>query len=151
MTGTPAGDRSRSVEAAGDAIIAEMAGLDDLMAKYEYLVGLGRELRVPDAAIRRDEHSVAGCQSRVWIRTELRDGRLHIVADSDAMITRGIIALILRLLDARTPAEILAADLRVFDAAGLQTHLSPARANGLAAMVRRIRQEAEKAASPGEP
>ncbi|MDT8436122.1 MAG: SufE family protein [Gemmatimonadota bacterium] len=143
MTG--AQTEGRSIEAAQDGIVAELGGIDDLMEKYEHLIRLGRELRVPGPDIRRDEHSVAGCQSRVWIRTELRDGRLHIAADSDATITRGIIALLLRVFDGRTPDEILATELRVFEATGLQAQLSPARANGLVAMVRRIRQEAAAA------
>ncbi len=120
-----------------------MGGLEDAMARYEYLVRLGRALAVPDEGIRTDEHALAGCQSRVWIRGELRDGRLHLAADSDAMITRGIIALLLRVLDDRPPRDILEAELYFLDRTGLRTHLSPSRANGLAAMLKRIRSYAE--------
>ena len=131
-----------SMDAVQEEIIAEMAGLDDPLDKYEYLVALGREMETPAPAIRREAHAVPGCQSRVWIRTELRDGRLRIQADSEAMITRGIIALLLRVLDDRAPARIRDADLFFLDETGLRAHLSPSRANGLANMVREIRRHA---------
>lgn len=127
-------------------IIAEMSGLEDPLDKYEYLVGLGRALDVPDGGIRQKAYVVPGCQSRVWIKAELRDGRLRLQADSEAVITRGIISLLVRVLDGRTPAEILQTDLVFLDATGLRAHLSPSRANGLASMVRRIREYAEQAA-----
>lgn len=131
-----------------DEIVAEMAHLEDTLEKYEYLVGLGRALEVPDDSIRQESNVVHGCESRVWIDVRLQDGRLHMVADTDAMITRGIIALLLRVFDCRTPAEILEGDLFFLDRTGLGSHLSPARANGLASMVRHIRSLAEAAAAP---
>jgi cysteine desulfuration protein SufE len=146
VTEAGGGGRPRSIEAVQDAIIAEMGGLEDSLSRYEYLVGAGRSLVVPDVGIRTDEHAVAGCQSRVWIRAELRDGRLHLAADSDAMITRGIVALLLRVLDGQPPREVRDADLYFLDRTGLRTHLSPARANGLAAMLQRIRSYAAAAA-----
>lgn len=130
-------------------IIAEMSGLEAPLDKYEYLVGLGRELDVRDGAIRQEANVVPGCQSRVWIKAELEDGRLRLQADSEAVITRGIISLLIRVLDGRTPAEILTTDLVFLDETGLRTHLSPSRANGLASMVRRIREHAEEAAGSG--
>jgi len=133
----------RSIAEVQDDIVAEMSACANRLAKYEYLVGLGRSLEVAEDGLRTDEHALAGCQSSVWIRTELRDGRLRIDADSDTMITRGIIALLLRVLDDRPPAEIAGADLRFLEATGLSMHLSPARANGLVAMVRHIREAAE--------
>jgi cysteine desulfuration protein SufE len=126
-----------------EEIVAEMSGLKDGMDRYEYLVRLGRALDAPGDGLRTDEHAVAGCQSRVWIRTELRDGRLRIEADAEALITRGIVALLLRVLDGRRPDEILRTDLPFLDRTGLRRHLSPTRAEGLGAVVRRIRQEAE--------
>jgi cysteine desulfuration protein SufE len=138
-----------SMAAVQEAIVAEMAGLDDPLRKYEYLVSMGRALDDPGDSIRQQAHAVPGCQSQVWIRAELQDGRLRLQADSDAMITRGIIALLLRVLDGRTPAEILDADLFFLDRTGLQAHLSPSRANGLASMVREIRNRAEAAAGKG--
>lgn len=149
VTGTGRRVGSRSMDAIQDEIVAEMAGLQDTMARYEYLVRLGRGLTVPDAGIRAEENALAGCQSRVWMRGELRDGHLRLAADSDAMITRGIIALLLRVLDGSTPREIVEADLYFLDRTGLRTHLSPSRANGLAAMVQRIRSLAEASAGEG--
>jgi cysteine desulfuration protein SufE len=130
---------ARSMSAAQDEIVAEMSDLEDWLAKYEYLVARGRELNVEDEEIRTEEHAISGCQSSVWIRAELRGGRVHLCADSDAMITRGIIALLLRVLDGRPPREVACAELYFLDRTGLRTHLSPARANGLAALVQRIR------------
>ena len=132
------------VEETESEIISEFARSADLTAKYEHLVRLGRDLPASEG-IRADANRVAGCQSRVWVRTELRRGRLRIEADSDAMIVRGLIALLLRLFDDRSPEEILAAGLRAFDETGLRAHLSPARSNGLAAIVRRIREDAASA------
>lgn len=134
-----------ALTAVQEEIVAEMSGLEGPLAKYEYLVRLGRGLAVPSGWIRREEHAIPGCQSHTWIHAELQAGQLHILADSDAMITRGIIALLLRVLDGRTPTEILQADLFFLDDTGLRTHLSPARGNGLAEMVRRIRGYAEEA------
>jgi cysteine desulfuration protein SufE len=139
-----------SMASVQEAIVAELAGLEDTLKKYAYLVELGRALPAPEEPIRQDAHEVPGCQSRVWIRAELRGGRMRIAADGDAMITRGIIALLLRVLDGRTPAEILDGDLFFLDRTGLTTHLSPARGNGLAAMVRRIRSCTEAAIGGGE-
>lgn len=138
------GDR-RSMAAVQEDIVGEMAGLDDMMAKYGYLVARGRALGDGDTTLRQDDHAVPGCQSRVWIRTRLREGRLLIEADSDAMITRGIISLLLRVLNGRTPSEILGADLFFLERTDLASHLSPARANGLAAIVRQVRRHAEEA------
>lgn len=130
-----------------DEIVAEMAQLREPLQKYEYLIGLGRALEPPRESIRQDEYAVPGCQSRVWIRAELDQGRLRIAADGEAMITRGIIALLLRVLDGRTPTEILEEELFFLDRTGLGAHLSPARSNGLGAMVRQIRQHAEEASA----
>jgi cysteine desulfuration protein SufE len=117
-----------------------MAGLRDGLAKYEYLVALGKELEVGGERVRRDEHLLTGCQARVWLSAEITHGIMRISADSDALINRGIVALLLRVLNGRPPGEILDSDLFFLDRTGLATHLSPARSNGLAAMVRRIRE-----------
>lgn len=137
--GPPPTGPGGSLDEAQDEIIEEMCGLDDTMARYEYLVGQARALVSPDG-VRLEEHLVPGCQSRVWIRADVDDGRLCLSADSDAMITRGIIALLLRVLNGRPPAEVAHADLYFLDDTGLATHLSPSRANGLAAVVERIRE-----------
>lgn len=146
MKDSPQVAPSHPIEAVQDAIIAEMSGLEDSLATYEYLVRVGRGLTVDDDGLRSDEHSVSGCQSRVWVRTELDDGHMRVFADSDAMITRGIIALLLRVLDRRPPADIVGADLYFLRETGLSEHLSPARANGLQAIVARIQRFAEASA-----
>jgi len=110
-------------------------------------VNLGRALKEPEESIRQDAHAVPGCQARAWIRAEVSGGRLRIRADSEAMITRGIIVLLLRVLDGRTPAEILEGELYFLDRTGLAAQLSPVRANGLASMVREIRRQAAEAAA----
>lgn len=145
MTQATARSDRPSMAAAQEEIIEEMAGLDDPLDRYAYLVDLGKAMEVRDDAIRQEVFSVPGCQSQVWIRTELRGGRLRIHADAEAMITRGIVALLLRVLDDRPPAEIADADLFFLRRTGLETHLSPSRANGLATMVRQIRTYAEEA------
>lgn len=141
-----AADVRPSLDAVQERIVAEMAGLEDPLDKYEYLIELGRDMEVTGDSIRTEANAVPGCQSRVWIETELRDGRLRIRADGEAVITRGLIALLIRVLDGRTPAEIRDADLFFLERTGLQAHLSPSRANGLANMVRQIRRQAEEAA-----
>jgi cysteine desulfuration protein SufE len=128
-----------SLDAVQDEIIEEMSGLADRLDQYEYLIAQGRALRVPEEGVRTDENAIPGCQASVWIRAELQDGRLHLFADSDALINKGIIALLLRVLDGRPPAEVADADLYFLDRTGLRTHLSPARANGLGTLVQQIR------------
>ncbi len=122
-----------------DEILGEMAGLTEPLAKYEYLVAQARALPTPDPSIRSAANAISGCQVSVWVKAELQAGRLRLAGDSDALINKGILALLLRVLDGRTPAEIVGADLYFLDRSGLRTHLSPARANGLAAVVERIR------------
>ena len=139
-------DPARPIDEVQAEIIDEMSGLEDSLARYEYLIAQGDALPAADGDLRSEKHAVPGCQVSVWIRAELQGGRLHLSGDSDARINRGMVALLLRVLDGRTPAEIAAADLFFLDRTGLRTHLSPARANGLAAMVRRIRRCAEECA-----
>ncbi len=130
---------SPSLHEVQDEILGEMAGLTEPLAKYEYLVAQARALPAADPAIRTDRNAISGCQVSVWLKAELQAGRLRLSGDSDALINKGILALLLRVLDGRTPAEIVGADLYFLDRSGLRTHLSPARANGLAAVVERIR------------
>ncbi len=129
----------RPLDRVQDDIVAEMAGLADPIAQYEYLVAQARALPPPPDGLRAEAHAVPGCQTTVWIHAVYQDGRMHLAADSDAVLTRGLIALLLRVLDGRAPAEVLNAKLWFLDRTGLRTHLSPARANGLAAMIERIR------------
>ena len=127
-------------------IMREMAGLADSLERYAYLIAQGDALPPADAELRSARHAIPGCQVSVWIRAELKEGRLHLSGDSDARINRGIVALLLRVLDGRPPSEIAAADLWFLDRTGLRAQLSPTRANGLAAMVQRIRVAARACA-----
>jgi cysteine desulfuration protein SufE len=114
-----------------ERIIAELNGRQDWFDKYDYLIGLGKDLPASTAELKTDQYALKGCQSSVWLRAEVRQGRLHFTADSDSLITRGMIALLLAVLEDATPAEAAGADLYFIDRTGLDQNLSPARANGL--------------------
>ena len=129
-----------------DEIIKEFEGLE-WFDKYELLISSAREVETMAEEFRNEENSISGCQSKVWIRSYTKDGRLHFEYDSDAMITKGIISLVLRVLNNRYPQEILDIDLYFLDDIGLKSNLSPARADGLASIIRRIREIAEEEAS----
>lgn len=122
-----------------EEIIEEFAVFDDWLDKYDYLIGLSETLPAIDPAHRTDAWLIRGCQSRVWVDARLEEGRIRYSADSDAIITKGIIALLIRVLDGRTPEEVLATDLYFIDRIGLKENLSPTRSNGLAAMVKQMR------------
>jgi cysteine desulfuration protein SufE len=124
-------------------IIADFALFDDWMDKYNYLIELGNALPPIDPAHRTDRYAISGCQSRVWLSASLDErGRVWFAADSDAIITKGIISLLIKVLNGRTPREILDTDLYFIDRVGLRENLSPTRANGLAAMVKQMRMYA---------
>jgi len=120
-------------------IIAEFADIDDWMDRYGYIIDLGNALPPIDEKYRTTNHLIEGCQSRVWLNAELRDGKVVYTADSDAIIVKGIISLLIDVLSEHTPDEILNADLRFIDEIGLSSHLSPTRSNGLLAMVKQMR------------
>lgn len=122
-----------------DEIIEEFAVFDDWLDKYDYLIGLSESLPAIAPEHRTEQYLIEGCQSRVWIDARLQDGKLFFSADSDAIITKGIISLLIRVLNGRTPREILDTELYFIDAIGLSANLSPTRANGLAAMVKQMR------------
>jgi cysteine desulfuration protein SufE len=123
-----------------EQIIADFALFDDWMDKYNYLIELGNSLPPIDPTHRVERYAISGCQSRVWLASTLsEDGRMHFEADSDAIITKGIVSLLVKVLDGRTPREILDADLYFIDRIGLRENLSPTRANGLAAMVKQMK------------
>ena len=117
---------------------------DEWLDKYEYLIGLGKELETYPEEERTEEHLIKGCQSRVWLCSEKRDGRLFFKADSDAIITKGIISLLISVFSGRTPAEIVADDFSFIEQIGLKENLSPTRANGLVSMIETIRKTAEE-------
>ncbi|KXS42035.1 MAG: Fe-S metabolism associated SufE [Methanolobus sp. T82-4] len=126
-----------------DKIIAQFDGLEWL-DKYGLLISYAKELEPMDKEFRTEENSISGCQSKVWIRTYRENGRLIINLDSEAMITKGIISLLLKVVNNRPPQEILDLDLYFIDEIGLKSNLSPARADGLASIIRRIREVAER-------
>ena len=120
-------------------IIDEFAVFDEWLDKYAYIIDLGRECPVIDEADKTESNLIKGCQSRVWLSCRHEEGRLYFRADSDAVITKGIITLLIRVLDGQRPADILAADLGFLDQIGLKEHLSPTRSNGLTAMVKQMK------------
>lgn len=123
-----------------DEIIDEFSVFDDWLDKYDYLISLGGQLPPIAPEHRTERYQINGCQSRVWIDATLDDqGRMRFTADSDAIITKGIIALLIRILSGRTPQEIAGADLYFIDRIGLRENLSPTRANGLLAMIKQMK------------
>ncbi len=120
-------------------IIDEFSSFDEWLDKYNYLIELSSELPEIDSAHRTDKYVIKGCQSRVWVDAKLEDGKVYFSADSDAIITKGIIALLIRVLSGRTPEEIVNMDLYFIDEIGLSDNLSPTRANGLVSMIRQMR------------
>ena len=122
-----------------DEVIEEFAVFDDWMDKYQMLIDLGNELDALDNKYKTEQNLIDGCQSRVWLQCDYEDGVLVFKADSDALIVKGIIALLIQVLSGHKAKEILDADLYFIDRIGLREHLSPTRSNGLLAMVKRIK------------
>ena len=131
-----------TINEAQDEVIEEFSDLTDWMDKYQLLIDLGNELEPLDAKYKTDDNLIDGCQSRVWLQADMKDGLLCFTAESDALIVKGIIALLIRVLSGHTPDEIASADLYFIDRIGLKDHLSPTRSNGLLAMVKQIRMYA---------
>lgn len=125
-----------------DEIIEEFTALDDWMDRYQMLIDLGEEQAPLVDADKTEQNLIDGCQSRVWILCEEKDGKLHFRADSDALIVKGLVALVLQVVNDHRPDEIYAADLYFIERIGLRDHLSPTRSNGLLAMVKQIRMYA---------
>ena len=121
------------------ALIEEFELFDDWMDKYNYIIELGKELPMIDEQYKTPEFLIDGCQSQVWLHADYRDGKVFFTADSDAIITKGIVNLLIRVLSERTPQEIIDNDLHYLDAIGLKEHLSPTRSNGLASMIKQIK------------
>ena len=124
-------------------IIEEFELFDDWMDKYNYIIELGKSLPLIDPQYKDDAHLIPGCQSQVWLHAEMNDGKLIFRADSDAIITKGIINLLIRVLSGHTPQEILDCDLAYIDKIGIKEHLSPTRSNGLVSMIQQIRGYAQ--------
>lgn len=128
-----------STKAIQEEIIQEFAFFSDWMEKYEYIIDLGKSLPLIDEQYKDEQHLIKGCQSQVWLNAELQDGKVRFTADSDAVITKGIIALLVRVLSEQAPEEVAEADLYFIDKIGLKEHLSPTRSNGLVSMVKQMK------------
>lgn len=131
-----------TINEAQDEVIEEFNDFTDWMDKYQLLIDLGGELNALGEQYKNDDNLIDGCQSRVWIQCDVKDDQLFFTADSDALIVKGIIALLIKVLSGHTAKEILDADLYFIDRIGLKDHLSPTRSNGLLAMVKRIKSYA---------
>jgi len=125
-----------------EQIIEEFEFFDDWMDRYNYLIELSKKLPIIAESGKSTQNLINGCQSRVWLDAELKEGKIYFTADSDAIITKGIIALLIRVLNERTPEEVLNADLYFIDQIGLKQNLSPTRSNGLVSMVKQMRMYA---------
>ena len=133
-----------TLEEAKAAVVEEFSMFDEWLDKYEYLIELGKNLEVFPVELKTDDRLIKGCQSRVWLDAKVDGGRLFFRADSDAIITKGIISLLIQVYDGRTAAEIAGDDFGFVEQIGLRANLSPTRANGLNSMIETIRKEAEK-------
>lgn len=131
-----------TINEAQDEVIEEFSDFTDWMDKYQLLIDLGNEQKPLDDKYKTESNLIDGCQSRVWLQADYEDGKIYFTAESDALIVKGIIALLIRVLSGHTLQEILDTDLYFIDRIGLKDHLSPTRSNGLLAMVKQIRMYA---------
>ncbi|MBO7119412.1 MAG: SufE family protein [Bacteroidaceae bacterium] len=131
-----------SINQIQDEIIAEFSDFEDWMDRYQLLIDMGSEQPPLDEQYKTEQNLIDGCQSRVWLQADLTDGMVHFRAESDALIVKGIVALLVRVLSGHTPQEILDADLYFIDRIGLREHLSPTRSNGLGAMLKQMKMYA---------
>jgi cysteine desulfuration protein SufE len=129
----------KTIEDIQQEITGEFEVFTDWMDKYNYLIELSRDLPLIDPKLKTKENLISGCQSKVWLQADYRDGKLEFTADSDAIITKGIIALLIRVLSGRTPDEVMNTDLWFIDQIGLRQNLSPTRSNGLLSMVKQMK------------
>ena len=120
-------------------VIEEFALFDDWMDKYNYIIELGKTLPLIDDQYKTDQHIITGCQSKVWLHASFQDGKIIFTADSDAIITKGIVNLLIRVLSNHSPQEILDAEMDFIDKIGLREHLSPTRSNGLTSMIKQMK------------
>lgn len=131
-----------------EQLIEELALFQDWTERYEYVIGLGKKLAPMDAAAKDADHLIKGCQSQVWLDAHAEDGTVRYTADSDSLITKGMIALFVRVLDGETPDAVLTADMTFIDRTGLKEHLAPTRANALNLMANQMKRRALEFASP---
>lgn len=131
-----------NIQEKAEELVEEFNMFDDWMDKYNYLIEMGKSLSLIDAKYKTENNLISGCQSRVWLHAEMRDGKVVFSADSDAVITKGIIYLLIRVLSNERPESILDADMSFIDQIGLKEHLSPTRSNGLLSMIKQIKMYA---------
>lgn len=134
----------KTLNEAEKAVVEEFSMYDEWLDKYEYLIELGKSLTDYPEEEKTDDKLIKGCQSRVWLSHKIEDGKIFFNADSDAIITKGIISLLISLYSGRTPQEILSSDFSVVEKIGLKENLSPTRANGLVSMIAKIRETASE-------
>jgi len=132
----------QTIEQSQQEIIDEFEFLTDWMDKYEMIIQMGKELPEIDPKYKVPENLIKGCQSQVWLHADFNEGKLYFTADSDALITKGLVALVVRVLSGHSPKEIIASDLHFVDDIGLKSHLSPTRSNGLLSMLKQIKHYA---------
>jgi len=128
-----------SIQQIQEEIIDEFSMFDDWMQRYEYMIDLGKSLPLIDEAYKTEDAIIKGCQSKVWVQAQMEEGKIHFTADSDAIITKGIIAILIRAFSGQSPQDIINADTSFIDEIGLKEHLSPTRANGLVSMIKKIK------------
>jgi len=133
---------TKSIEETEQEIIEEFEVFDDWIGKYEYLIDLGKSLPLIDEKYKTEDKLIKGCQAQVWLHSELKDGKVVYTADSDAIITKGMVALMIRVLSDHTPDEIINSKLDFVDKIGLTKHLSPTRSNGLLSMIKQMKMDA---------
>ncbi|MGB1874116.1 MAG: SufE family protein [Akkermansiaceae bacterium] len=131
-----------SIESKKQELLEELGFFHDWTERYEYVIGLGKQLEAMPDAGKTEEHLIKGCQSQVWLDAHCDGGVMHYVADSDSLITKGMIALFIRVLNGESPDDILQADLGFIDETGLKEHLAPTRANALSLMATQMKQRA---------
>ena len=125
-----------------EEIIEEFAFFDDWMQRYEHMIAIGKSMPIIEEKNKTEDYLIKGCQSKVWVYPEIKDGKVVFTADSDAFITKGIVAILLRVFSNQTPDDILQADTKFIDEIGLKEHLSPTRANGLVSMIKQLKMYA---------
>jgi cysteine desulfuration protein SufE len=128
-----------SLEEIQEQIVGEFEIFEDWMGKYNYLIDLAKDLPRIESKYKTNEYVISGCQSKVWLNAEFKDGKVYYTADSDAIITKGIVSLLIRVLSGRKPKEIINSDLTFIDRIGLKENLSPTRSNGLVSMLKQMR------------
>lgn len=131
--------KAMSIKTNQEEVIEDFSVLEEWMDKYNFLIEMGREIPPLDEKFKTEQYLIQGCQSRVWLQAAMKDGKIFFTADSDAIITKGIAALLIKVMDGHTPSEILTTELNFIEEIGLKEHLSPTRSNGLVSMMKQMR------------